>query len=75
MEENLKPIKTLYCSCCGGCLQGRQWSNQDIGYGMCECCLTRSIENRYTKEEIEFNWGKYGIHHSIEANLNNKQGS
>jgi len=38
-SERKKPIKWLSCTCCGEQFQGRQWWNQDCGYGLGDCCL------------------------------------
>lgn len=34
-----KPITQLACACCGGVTRGRQWFNQDSGYGICGDCI------------------------------------
>lgn len=31
-------IRTLLCACCGGWTRGRQWWNQDVGFGLCPRC-------------------------------------
>lgn len=31
-------LKTLICACCGGYTKGRQWWNQDAGFGLCPKC-------------------------------------
>ena len=38
-KELLKPIRSLFCACCGGFTRGRQWFNQDTGYGICSDCI------------------------------------
>jgi hypothetical protein len=40
-KERAKPIRWLYCTCCGGHYQGRQWWNQDCGHGLGDCCVER----------------------------------
>lgn len=37
-QEKSKPIKWMICTCCGEDYKGRQWFNQDAGYGMGDCC-------------------------------------
>lgn len=37
--DTAKPIKTLRCCCCGGYSEGRQFHNQDTGYGLGACCV------------------------------------
>jgi hypothetical protein len=38
-SERKKPIKWMSCTCCGESYQGRQWWNQDAGYGLGDCCV------------------------------------
>lgn len=38
-SERKKPIKYLSCTCCGDGLQGRDWWNQEPGYGLCDKCV------------------------------------
>lgn len=38
-SERAKPIKWMECTCCGESYQGRQWWNQDAGYGLGDCCV------------------------------------
>jgi len=38
-NERKKPIKWLSCTCCGESLQGRDWWNQEPGYGLCDDCV------------------------------------
>lgn len=38
-SERKKPIKWMECTCCGESYQGRQWYNQDAGYGLGDCCV------------------------------------
>lgn len=33
-----RSIRRLSCACCGEETYGRQWLNQDTGYGVCERC-------------------------------------
>lgn len=58
-------IKTLYCACCGGITKGRQWWNQDTGYGLCPRCAIW-ITNRHGLAYVEDAYGKFGVHHSLE---------
>jgi len=63
-----KPIKTLTCTCCGQPTRGRQWWNQDAGYGLCLKCAVKIIESRDYKDDykaFELTYGKIGYHHSI----------
>lgn len=38
-RERERPIKWMQCTCCGEGYQGRQWWNQDSGYGLGDCCV------------------------------------
>lgn len=38
-KERAKPIKWMECTCCGRFYYGRQWWNQDHGYGLGDCCV------------------------------------
>ena len=60
-------LKYLCCAECGAETIGRQWWNQDKGYGICDRCS----ENWGADSNI---YGKKGIHHSIslEDKLRNK---
>lgn len=55
----------LECCCCGGGTYGRQWWNRDTGYGMCDNCISYVRSRSMSEEEIERNYGKAGIHHSL----------
>jgi hypothetical protein len=37
--ERKKPIRSMECCCCGNSFRGRQWFNQDCGYGLGDCCV------------------------------------
>lgn len=38
-SERKRPIKWMTCTCCGEDYKGRQWWNQDTGYGLGDCCV------------------------------------
>jgi hypothetical protein len=57
--------KVLTCACCGGLTKGRQWWNQDTGYGLCSRCA-QWIASRHGSETVEQDYGKFGVHHSCE---------
>lgn len=67
-SERLKPIRWMECTCCGEDYRGRQWWNQDCGYGCGDCCaellagecIERKIESR--------SYGVPGIHFLIDPN-------
>lgn len=63
-----KPIKRMFCACCGAVHFGRQWEDQDAGYGLCSKCLPR-IEQRFdaVAEEgsLERRYGFRGVNFEI----------
>jgi len=38
-SERAKRVKHMTCTCCGESYNGRQWFNQDVGYGLGDCCV------------------------------------
>jgi len=38
-SERNRPIKWMQCTCCGESYRGRQWWNQDCGYGLGDYCV------------------------------------
>jgi hypothetical protein len=64
----MKTIKSLYCACCDREARGRQFFNQDRGYGLCKRCADR-IEKCEGLEYVESCYGKKGIHHSIKGEV------
>ena len=66
MSETDKQVRTLYCTCCGEQFKGRQFHNQDTGYGMGPCCADWVMNRRpfghdpMTLEEFERCYGKRG---------------
>lgn len=54
----------LRCACCGGLAVGRQWFNQDTGYGLCASCAD-FIEAKEGAEQLERSYGKRGVHYAI----------
>lgn len=38
-RERAKRPKRMLCTCCGQVYVGRQWWNQDCGYGLGDCCV------------------------------------
>lgn len=37
--ERARPIRRMTCTCCGAYYRGRQWWNQDTGFGLGDCCV------------------------------------
>lgn len=59
----LTPVLRLRCSCCGGWFEGRQFANQDTGYGLGNCCV-RYIRERV--EDVEGTYGFPGVHYQLD---------
>lgn len=65
------PVRRLTCTCCGESFQGRQFHNQDLGYGMGECCAERVLNHHPFGHEsmgiVEFerSYGLRGYHFDI----------
>ena len=65
--------KLLNCCCCGGRHLGRQFHNQDTGYGLCSDCATMIAQHRpfgcnpMTQQEMERTYGVRGIHYDIQG--------
>jgi len=64
----------LQCACCGGNAPGKQWPNQDKGYGICARCFQANIEheikvlgNDEALEQALRAYGNPGVHHSTES--------
>lgn len=68
------PVQRLSCTCCGESFRGRQFHNQDTGYGMGPCCADWVLNRRpfghdpVSLEEFERTYGKRGFHFAIERN-------
>lgn len=63
--EELAPPVSLRCCCCGGSTTGRQWHNQDLGFGLGDCCV------EYVKPRVDSDmtrtYGHAGIHYNVSA--------
>lgn len=65
-------MKRLRCSCCLAATAGRQWPNQDVGYGLCPSCGDWIASHRpfggdpMTAEEITACYGVRGVHWDIQ---------
>jgi len=49
------PLVRLNCCCCGGVTRGRQFFNQDTGYGLGTCCV------EFVKPRVQDMARTYGI--------------
>lgn len=63
-SERKKPIKSMTCTCCGESYQGRQWWNQDAGYGLGDCCVDYCGASRTPNVESSC-YGVAGVHFLI----------
>lgn len=59
-----KPAKRLRCCCCGGEAYGRQFHNQDLGYGLGACCVS-FVTPRI--EDMARTYGIEGIHFKLDT--------
>jgi hypothetical protein len=65
------PVRRLYCCCCGGNFQGRQFHNQDTGYGMGPCCADQVLKHRpfgqepMSLEEFQRTYGIAGVNFDV----------
>ena len=57
-------VRSLTCCCCGGSTTGRQFFNQDIGYGLCSKCADW-IEGR-GQTDMQRTYGTRGVHYAID---------
>ena len=64
--ERKRPIKWMTCTCCGESYRGRQWWNQDCGYGLGDCCVQRCGADPTIGVESSC-YGVSGIHFLIPA--------
>ena len=55
----------LICAVCGQFAPGKQWWNQDTGFGICPRCF-QEVSQKEGKESAEQSYGKVGTHHSTE---------
>jgi hypothetical protein len=65
-----KPIRELACACCGGNAYGRQWWNQDTGYGVCRKCVEWMRSRGETEAYIRDCYGVEGIHWGVKEEPN-----
>lgn len=65
------PVVGLRCACCGERTKGRQWHNQDAGYGLCGKCgdwiATRRPFGRdpISSDEMASTYGVRGVHWGV----------
>lgn len=59
-------VRTLDCACCGAMTRGRQWHNQDTGYGLCPSCADWIASRFMAAADMESTYGKRGHHYDVE---------
>lgn len=59
----LPDVRNLMCCCCGERFRGRQLTNQDIGWGLGDCCV-EYVRARVDEHE-ESTYGRPGIHYYV----------
>lgn len=55
-----RPVRTLLCCCCGSYTKGRQFHNQDTGFGLGTCCVD-FVKARVP--DMERTYGVEGVHY------------
>jgi hypothetical protein len=72
-EVIVEPIneRKLRCSVCGGHAKGKQWWNQDKGYGICSQCASKMKADG--KEDINQSYGKEGTHYFLKEISENEE--
>ncbi len=60
--DSEKPVQTLKCTCCGGYFKGRQFWNQDTGWGLGDCCYEFVKERT---EDLPRTYGVSGVHFNL----------
>lgn len=63
--ERARKIRWMTCTCCGETYRGRQWWNQDCGFGLGDCCVKYcGVDPSGGESET---YGVPGIHFLIEG--------
>lgn len=58
--------RRLYCACCGAVTRGRQFPNQDTGYGLCARCADWiSGHHNMPPDEMAHTYGVRGVHFDL----------
>lgn len=65
MGKKPQRVRTLDCCCCGGFTIGRQWWNQDTGFGLCAKCVTLCRRGMASDEEMRLTYGTRGEHYDL----------
>lgn len=60
------PVRWLKCCVCGGRHLGRQFSNQDLGWGLGNCCVDFV---RPRVEDMQRTYGIEGVHYRVGSEL------
>lgn len=57
-------VPRLKCCCCGERFEGRQFHDQDTGWGLGDCCV--EIVKPHAGEELESTYGVPGVHYKLD---------
>lgn len=64
--ELITPVQRLTCACCGRESEGRQFYNQDTGYGLGSCCV-EYVRTRV--EDMARTYGIEGVHYKLDPQI------
>ncbi|MBB76608.1 MAG: hypothetical protein CMJ75_19045 [Planctomycetaceae bacterium] len=64
MMGSPKPVPLL-CTCCGARMIGRQFHNQDTGFGLCNDCVDYCAERSTSSEQFQQTYGLRGVHYEV----------
>ena len=62
--SKISKIRLLTCCCCGNGTKGRQWWNQDTGFGLCNDCI-QDCQADVAIGETNESYGIRGYHYDI----------
>lgn len=61
--DRSQPIVRLRCCCCGASFRGRQFHNQDVGFGLGDCCV-EFVSARVA--DVAATYGIPGVHFRVQ---------
>lgn len=61
--DRAKPVREMRCTCCASYFRGRQFSNQDLGHGLGDCCI-EYVSKR--TEDMQRTYGVPGVHYQLD---------
>lgn len=60
--DEAAPVRMLRCCCCGSRFYGRQFRNQDTGFGLGDCCV-EFVSGR--EPDVLGTYGVPGVHYGV----------